>query len=251
VHYVLTPDGRVVDVIPGLYGPAAFLQALNPAHEIAMQYDQADFAGRLVKYHTQRLADVRFSWDADLRNLGVAAPELPKLTPVNSKGQPVPTAAAGARITASKELVEIRPIVALSPDRQTLAARTDEATWARLAALHAEDARLDAGSRAVVYEKAGAVAANRLTTSKMRVEDPTLVMIRNFERSVAEDTVRNEYLFHSQIHEWFVKNQVPAKLEDLNERVYAELFLMPKTDPWLGLVPADTYTALPADGATR
>ncbi len=75
-------------------------------------------------------------------------------------------------------------------------------------------------------------------------------MIRNFERSVAEDTVRNEYLFHGQIHEWFVRGQVPATLDDLNEKVYAQLFLMPRSDPYLGLVPADTYTALPAD-ATR
>jgi hypothetical protein len=29
--------------------------------------------------------------------------------------------------------------------------------------------------------------------------------------------------------------------------VYAELFLMPRTDPWLGLVPADAYTALPKE----
>jgi hypothetical protein len=241
----------VVDVIPGLYGPVAFLRALNEAHLIEGDWNEPDFANRLVTYHTKRLADTRFTWDADLRNLGVADPALPKLTPVNAKGQPAPTAAAGARITASKALVEIRPIVALTPDRQTLAARTDDAVWAKLAALHAEDAHLDNGSRAVIYEKVGAVAANRLTTSKLRVEDPTVRMIRNFERSVTEDTVRNEYLFHSQVHEWFIRNQVPAKLEDLNDKVYAELFLMPKSDPWLGLVPADTYTALPADGAGR
>ncbi len=95
-----------------------------------------------------------------------------------------------------------------------------------------------------------AVAANQLTASKKIVEDPTVRMIRNFERSVAEDTVRNEYLFHGQIHEWFVRGQVPATLDDLSEKVYAQLFLMPRSDPYLGLVPADTYTALPAD-ATR
>jgi hypothetical protein len=122
-----------------------------------------------------------------------------------------------------------------------------------IARFHAMDACLVAGSRGVILDKAGppAVVANRRTASKMIVEDPMLVMIRNFERSVAEDTVRNEYLFHSQIHEWFVKNQVPAKLDDLNEKVYAELFLMPKSDPWLGLVARDTYTALPAEAAGR
>ena len=34
----------------------------------------------------------------------------------------------------------------------------------------------------------------------------------------------------------------------LNERVYADLFLTPRRDPWLGLVPADTYTALDNNG---
>jgi hypothetical protein len=103
-----------------------------------------------------------------------------------------------------------------------------------------------------MLEKAGgAVRANRLTASKAVVEDPTLRLVRNFERSVSEDTVRNEYLFHTQIHEWFVQNQIPKTLDELNEKVYANLFLMPSSDPWLGLVPPDTYTALPRDGAAR
>src|SRR5204862_7123228 len=101
-------------------------------------------------------------------------------------------------------------------------------------------------SRAVMLSKAGdAVAANNLTMAKKKAEDPVTRLVRNFERSVAEDTVRNEYALHSRIHEWFAKNQAPRNLDELNEKVYAELFLMPASDPWLGLVPADTYTALP------
>jgi hypothetical protein len=37
-------------------------------------------------------------------------------------------------------------------------------------------------------------------------------------------------------------------LDALNERVYTELFLTPSSDPWLGLMPADTYTALERGG---
>jgi hypothetical protein len=33
-----------------------------------------------------------------------------------------------------------------------------------------------------------------------------------------------------------------------NERVYAELFLTPGSDPWLGLVSPDTYLALTPGG---
>jgi hypothetical protein len=33
-------------------------------------------------------------------------------------------------------------------------------------------------------------------------------------------------------------------VEPLNERVYAELFLTPSSDPWLGLKPDDVFTGL-------
>ena len=42
-----------------------------------------------------------------------------------------------------------------------------------------------------------------------------------------------------------------AELDAFNERVYAELFLTPSSDPWLGLVPADTFTALDNNGVTQ
>ena len=34
----------------------------------------------------------------------------------------------------------------------------------------------------------------------------------------------------------------------LNKRVYSDLFLMPRSDPWLGMVPDSTYSALTGDG---
>jgi hypothetical protein len=89
--------------------------------------------------------------------------------------------------------------------------------------------------------------ASEVAPSKRLVEDPVVRIVGRFERSVAEDTVRNEYDLHGRVHEWFETGRAPAGLEELNERVYAELFLMPGSDPWLGLVPEDAYTALPAD----
>jgi hypothetical protein len=37
-------------------------------------------------------------------------------------------------------------------------------------------------------------------------------------------------------------------LKNFNERVYAELFLTPSSDAWLGLVPPDTFSGLDNDG---
>lgn len=257
VHYVLTPDGRVVDVLPGLYGPAAFLRALNDARPLALSVQAGD-TNALAAYHASHLKATRIAWNADLQNLGLigASPMINQTDqPAAQASQPgakPPTALAGARISTAKYAAEIRPIIALAPDRAVLVASTDDAAWAKIAALHAADGKLDSGSRAVILSKVGnAVAANNLTLSKRLIEDPVTKLVRNFERSVAEDTVRNEYLFHTQVHEWFINGQVPATLDDLNEKVYAQLFLMPKSDPWLGLVPPDTYTALPADAAAN
>jgi hypothetical protein len=247
VHYILTPEGQVVDVLPGLYGPAAFLQAINDAHRLASAYNQPDFEKTLAAYHNSHLATLRNNWSNDLFAIG-----LPRAAANAQQPPRKATALAATKITGAKFAAEARAVVALIPDRAVLATNTDDAAWAKIAALHANYGKLDSGSRAVILSKTGnAVAANNLTMSKRIIEDPITKLVRNFERSVAEDTVRNQYLFHSQIHEWFIKNQIPARLDDLNEKVYAQLFLMPKSDPYLGLVPPDTYTALPADATVK
>lgn len=113
----------------------------------------------------------------------------------------------------------------------------------------AEDARLDAGSRELMRTKLpDARTAGRLSISKAAVEDPMLRVITTFERTLAEDTRQNETVLHRQIHEWFIKDTVPANVDAFNERVYAELFLTPSSDPWLGLMQPDYYTALEGNG---
>jgi hypothetical protein len=60
--------------------------------------------------------------------------------------------------------------------------------------------------------------------------------------------VRNEYQLHRRIHQWLAEASYRPDVESLNERVYAEVFLTPSSDPWLGLAPGDVYTALPNGG---
>ena len=66
--------------------------------------------------------------------------------------------------------------------------------------------------------------------------------------SQALDSVRNEYLLHREIHNWYVNGEVSDDFDTLNERVYSDLFLTPSSDPWLGLAPRDVYTALDEGG---
>ena len=125
-----------------------------------------------------------------------------------------------------------------------------DADWSRLAQLRAKDSKLDNTSKVLMSQKfPPAQDAARLAESKKRVESPLLKAIRNFERSMAEDTVRNEYLMHHQIHEWFAGEKVETRnVDTLNEKVYADLFLTPRTDPWLGLRTSGVYSALDGEG---
>lgn len=249
IHYILDSDGRPVDALPGLYGPKAFLRELERAEQCANTLASTEPATReaiLRRYHEARRIEIEKQWAADLAKLGVSTPAQPTILP--SANNP-PSAAQAARVAVGKSMVEAPLLRAMQPALQSLEARTDDATWARIAQLHADEARLDEGSRSLMRAKnPAAFNASRLAMTKARVEDPLLRVAASFERSIAEDTVRNEYLLHAKLHAWFARGAVQSDANALNERVYTELFLTPSTDPWLGLVPRDTYTALPNNG---
>jgi hypothetical protein len=115
--------------------------------------------------------------------------------------------------------------------------------------LHAEEAQLDDASRELIgRQNPTAVVAGLLSITKMRVEDPLARLVRSLQDSIALDTVRNEYQLHRRIHNWLADPAYRPDVQTLNSRVYAEVFLTPESDPWLGLAPADAYTALPNGG---
>jgi hypothetical protein len=213
IHYVLDSDGRIIDALPGLYGAELFLAGLQQAESTAIQCATSSATARnrlLHDYHCARVAALESSWS---RDLAVVRP------------------AAG-----TKSLIQLE-------------AATDDSAWASIAFLHSDQARLDQASRALLMAKApSALTAGRVTASKIAIENPVLRQIRNLERSISEDTVRNEYLFHTKIHEWLAAAPAVPNLEAFNSKIYAELFLTPDSDPWLGLVQTDICTALENNG---
>lgn len=260
IHYVLDSDGRVIDGIPGLYGPKAFLQELRAAGAIAATTRNAKSAAEAIReWHVAQNNVILARWERDLRQVGAlpmqASLALPPRSPtIAQRATPKanPTAVAAMPAAVGKGVVERRLVVALAPDQSALQAANDEEVWAKVAALHAADAKLDAGSWVLIAAKnPTALQAGRVAASKALIENPLVKIVQNFERSIAEDTVRNEYTFHRQIHLWLADATSSADLDALNERVYAELFLTPSSDPWLGLLPPNAYSALPDDGLCR
>ena len=242
IHYVLDSDGRPIDAIPGLYSPQAFIENLKDADR-AMQSVQSvngDLNLRrevLVKYHRDRLAKLEKNWRSDLTRLNIPAQRL--LQPI-ARVSPSVDASTASRMTFSKMAVEL-PTLTRTPSAlisevipPSPFAKLSEANWAKVARLYQNRVYLDQGSLKLMERKLSPTASM-----------PTVV--KSFETAIAQDTVRNEYVFHAQIHSWFANGEFmnsDASLTALNRRVYDQLFLTPASDPWLGLVNENVYTGI-------
>jgi hypothetical protein len=261
-HYVLLQDGTVVDCLPGLYGPQSFRDKLNGLLKVveAMPTKPEMRQQYLVAFHQAEETKINQAWQADLEKLGVGPtpngqvvlrPTVSKVLAADKPGGP-PPAEAAAKIARPKAMIEMPAIAAVKGRVASMELATTEQVWEQIAALHAEESRLDQSSRNLIAsQNPTAAMAGLLAITKARVESPLVKVFRNLEQSVAVDSVRNEYELHRKLHRWFVEGSAAANVDELNDRVYAELFLTPKTDPWLGLLQGDAYSALPNNGVVK
>lgn len=276
IHYVLTSDGQPVDGLPGLYAPARFKKWLQDVEAVAKYCEQGapQRAEAMAFFHGQQIDQIARAWQTDLAAIGNAVAPSSNGPPVPGQPGPqsieqikaklaepaveapraipkAPRADKAAEIARPKSLVEM-PLIRAVASIETLEKNTDDAVWEKIAALHNEEARLDQSSvRLIRSQNPTAAEAGRRAETKRRVEDPIVKMVAAFQSSIALDTVRNEYLLHRKLHQWFLDRTADPNVEKLNDRVYAELFLTPKTDPWIGLVPENTYTALENGGVVK
>jgi hypothetical protein len=263
IHYVLDSSGQIVDALPGLYGAKAFMAGLHKAEEAARQvagFPSVQKHAALRDYHQARLAALDADWKRDLGRIGlpvvsllVSDESLRSLAP--NAAPPPPSAQTAAMLTFSKSAIEA-PLLrggkrgaATDILSQPVQLSLDDRLMSRIALLHTESPSLDASARALLRAKGpNAMDAMRITASKSRVEDPMLRAFQNLELTIAEDTIRNEYVFHSKIHQWLADEHANKELEPFNSRVYAQLFLTPDSDPYLGLVTPGTCSAIDNDG---
>jgi hypothetical protein len=248
IHYVLDSRGHVVDALPGLYGPQAFVRELMRAGGVADKAAQATTdearASWLRDYHNMRLQELALAWTSDLTRAGVK-PMAAKAATTQASAEEAkpPRAEVALRGAITKMLVVERPLLrGFSSEPRLLDAQPEDAGWARIAALHSNEATLDAASRALARSKGG---------SRFAAMGEWQLALVALERTIAIDTVRNEYLFHRTLHEWLMEANAANDLAALNERVYAELFLTPSSDKWLGLLPDDSFTGIEGDGVRK
>lgn len=239
IHYILDAEGRPIDAIPGLYGPKAFLRQLQQGEVAVKEYNKlaaSDRATYLQRYHRDRLNSIQTQWIADLSRLGIKTP--PQLVEA-----PTPTAEVAGSLAVAKSAVEtpmLRAIRTVGQNQTALEEITDQQAWNKIAQLYTADAKLDKNSVSLIRAKKFQSGNNQA--------DSLSKLVKNFETTMAVDTVRNEYTLHNKIHQWFIQGYETNNVEALNEKVYAQLFLTPSSDPWLGLLPSDSYSAIDNDG---
>jgi hypothetical protein len=232
-HYLLSEDGQPLDVLPGLYSPAAFRTQLEEWVTLYRGLSRGADADALSRYHSQRLADT----SARALELGIDR------TPY--EGMPaVWVSQIQAQSKAATEVPTLRQLKRDSGRRTGLILFRQKAVAVEAEASVGSVPRQRDVRRTIEERGMGDVQFSESTLRLMRSKQTlTSAVLDNLRRTVAADTAYNEYDLHRRVHEWFTRGEV-ADLQSLNERVYDELFLTPSSDPWLGLLPESTFTGI-------
>jgi hypothetical protein len=235
IHYVLDSKGVIIDALPGLYSPQAFLKFLQEAKAANDLPSERGITrkGQYAAYRKKTYDRIAAERGKNLREAKIA------LTELKAPAGKTPTAIEASIRTMSKMIVinEIAILDAISDDFSKYRSQMNLDDWRKLAALHAADAKLDGNGRAFVERQV------------MKTVQPRelAALVKNLEDFAALDTTLNDYVFRTKIYSVLSENN-NDRLEQINERIYAQVFLTPSSDPWLGLYSSDVYTALDGNG---
>ena len=246
IHYILDTEGRPIEALPGLYGPAAFLRALLASEKVfaKLQEEGGPNPGQsLVTYRRDRIQRLNANWLNDIEKAGGTPPK--EFTVVR---RPDGTAEALAitQLAIVKMMTETTLLRSLMASGELLGKITDEPAWRRIAELHRTDANLDSRSIGLIARQTQKIFA--ADGSRVVHDEGFKNLLDKLEVNIALDTVRNEYLMRTKLYLWMIEDRGRSDLEAFNQKVYAELFLTPASDPWLGLFTPDTYVALDGGG---
>jgi hypothetical protein len=223
LHYAMTADGEVTDVMPGMIGPQAFAAWLTGAAERTAAIDALPTTERGEAIRRRLNGELTASldaWSAALGAIGIA--EVPRaLEDLAAK-----TDDAAVASLASERRVRISDEAAMLVEPMMLAGREVDRPSTRLAP-----------------------AAMRVAVLKAVVEAPMLRLLTPVEGTLARDEVKNVFEMRSQLLTILASDATYQKhtgVPALTAAIYARAFLSPLDDPWMGLAPADVFTALPA-----
>lgn len=249
IHYVLDTKGRPIDALPGLYSGSEFQTQLDAAAQLFDRLGGLDEAERaqVLREHHRRARDRGVAQLMErLRADGRTVDE--RQVRLLVRGEPAdaaPPAAQAMPRAVTKMRMEMPALEkadlggVLAPSVAPL--QLDREDWAALALRGTADPpALPSGTMEMIRSQQPLAWAPTPT--------PLEPMFAELARDVATDSLRNELHYHSTIHGWFSDPGSSPGFGALNDRVYAELFLTPRSDPWLGLLDPTTFVGLDHGG---
>lgn len=237
-HYVLDTDGMPIDVLPGLYTPAHFLDELEQARA---HFDELE---SLQDPRLNRLRDsARRTYHTERRNAALARLQL---TPGHDKEQALartftatlydaPRARPLHLIPASDALpMALGKMLVEQPMTNAFLIERPPSN-----ALHPNDL--------IVTET---IELHPITRELIRRDQPERGVEARFANALIRDSVWNRDVLHARIH-GDMALRPDRSFEDLNAWVYANVFGTPAGDAWLGLYDPTVYSGLPGGGVTE
>ena len=242
IHYIIDDDGRIIEALPGLYSPKAFLIYLNQAKQVNDALDgklasQQDIA--VMRY--RRLSYERIS---DKRSLAIATSKI-NLNSDDSTTVSLLPAWGASFVAATKTIVvDEMSLLRVSDNFYHYEPRIDFSEWQKLADIYSPTPVIDNASTAFIRRQTAKTGLSETEFQKM------VGRLRSF---VGLDTTRNDLLYHPLLYSQLFslateKGTKRPDLEEFNSWVYSEVFKTPDSDKWLGLYSTDVYTALDGNG---
>lgn len=235
IHYVIDANGNVIDAIPGLYSPAAFLKYITQSNEINKTVQQLPLAQQnkaLLKYRKDSFSVIINERNKTIETAGVKMTE--------TKTGTIAILAAPMAM-AKMIVVDEYSILRVYDDFAKFEPSINFDDWNKLAGVYSSNNTLDPNSIAMI---------RRQNAKTGLTEDEFKGLFAKLDSFIALDTTRNDFLFHAKLYEWLNRDRL-GDLESLNAQVYDKIFQTPNTDKWLGLYSSDVYTALDGNGIIK
>ena len=236
IHYILDNDGEIVDAIPGLYSPVAFMKYLTQGAEMnkaLSSLPKERHALALMKYRKAAFDQIIQKRNKIIETSGVKMTE--------TRGGTLAILAAPMAV-AKMVVVDEYSILRVYDDFAKFEPTVDFDDWNKLSKLYSPNIKIDENSVAFIRRQNAKTGLS---------EDEFKAMFAKLEQFVALDTTRNDFLFHTKLYEWLNRNRGSEGLDSFDARVYDVIFKTPNYDKWLGLYSRDVYTALDGNGIIK
>lgn len=216
LHYILSPQGDVLDVLPGLFSPGAFVTLLKEGRALG--------------------------------NAVATAPESPLGELVRRERLQQPNAVEAGRRAVGKMIAE-GPLLNQVASRDSLRAERELVLRAIAPLVETEPVAISEPSINLMWQKRFGRQYDPLSVQQHRT---MASVVSAFGRAVAEDTILNRDALRPEALRWLADGTMDRQdLARLTERIYADLFLTPLDDPWMGLASDEAYSGLESEGLRR